>query len=292
MRIVLPAFGLLLLLSSCNLFEKEETFVDASVAAAVNGTAVSETNTFRLADYDILAEGQDHLLLKAGNAIQIVAATGYQDSVARFGKKPDALLVKKWTNPYPHFRLRGYEVDGTRHDGSFVIAASELPILMDRKLYDTSFFQTYELAAWEEEMPDKLMGNMIGFVGSVERVVIDSTTLAKEAAAAEKAAKAKPKAPAAPAADEAPAPGTEAPAPPKETVRYYISSGNVRVQIENTTEPGVRLLLDGMISQGKKGAFYGTINEVSPPKIRKDTKIYGKFQLSVFDFANRLCVLR
>lgn len=279
------AFGLLFLFSSCGLLEKEETFVDASVAAAVNGTAQSETNTFRITDYDILAEGQDHLLLKAGNAIQIVAATGYQDSVASFGRKPDALLVKKWTNPYPHFRLRGYEVDGTRRDGSFVIAASELPILMDRKLYDTSFFQTYELAAWEEEMPENLIGNMIGFAGSVERVVIDSTTLAKEAAAAAKAAKGKQQAPAT-------EPGAEAPVPPKEAVRYYLTSGNVRVLIENTTEPGVRLLLDGMITEGKKGAFYGTMNVVSPAKIRKDTKIYGKFQLSVFDFANRLCVLR
>lgn len=281
MRIVLPAFGLLFLLSSCNLFDKEETFVDASVAAAVNGTVASETNTFRIADYDVLAQGQDHLLLKAGNAIQIVAATGYQDSITRFGKEPDALLVKKWTNPYPHFRLRGYEVDGVRHDGSFVIASSELPILMDRKLYDTSFFQTYELAAWEEEMPENVVGNMIGFAGTVERVLIDSTTLAKEAAAA-------PKTPAPPEDPDAPA---VEPAP-KEALRYYISSGNVRLQIENTTEPGVRLLLDGMIAEAKTGAFYGAMNVVSPAKIRKDTQIYGKFQLSVFDFANRLCVLR
>ncbi len=259
-------FGLLLLVS-CNPFEQEDKYVDATVSEAISGSVKSDTHTYRLTDPEIVAVEKDYALLREGNQFQIVTCDGFEDSLAAIGDGPPVLLVKNWANPYPHFRLRAFEVNGNPRPVSFVLAESELPLLMNRSVYDLSFYKPVDLRSWKEDPPAAdMVDQQILIRGHVEHRPAQADSAAAESPA-----------------DTLEEAGADT---------YLIFADSVRVELAPIAENGVKLLLDGIAEAGATAKFGGFMTEVNRSAVRVSTGSYGTFQLSNFDFGGKICILR
>lgn len=281
-RIFLSAL-VLLLFTSCGLLNREDTYVDATVGQAISGSVESETATYKLHDVDVIALEEDYALLHDDHHLAILSGDGLEDTLASLEGTDYSLLVRNWANPYPHFRLRGIQVGEETRPMSWVLADSELPTLMDRKVYNLDFFESVDLAGWKETPPA---------IGMVDKQILVNGNLAREVEMVEdEPAEAAETAEAADAGGEE-MEGEAAQPAMKENVRYFIVQGEVRIEITPVAENGVRLLLEGIAAEGKAARYGGFMTKVNRSRERNATGSYGTFQLSVFDFGGKICILR
>jgi len=162
---VLLALPLALLTLSCGGGEK---FVDAGLADAMSGAIPSKTDTYRLTSPEVLAVKGDFALLREGMAYQILTADGFEEIYPTLEGNPFKLLVRKWRNPYPHLRLEGYELGEERLDTKWVLGESDLPTLVEHRLYDVSLYEAVDPAAWAGKLPADIAGKKIWMPAEVE----------------------------------------------------------------------------------------------------------------------------
>ncbi len=278
MRILRFVFPVILLVTSCGLLGGEEEYEDATLSQIASGSVVSETETFRLVSPEIVAIEKDYALLRDGNQFQILSGDGLEDTLETLDSDP-AFLVKKWGYPYPHLRLQALEVEGLRRPISWILADSDLPTLVEKKTYTTSYFTKMKLADWKENgPPDDIKNEQIWVIGHLERVVeiVDPDDLIDSDSGGEE--------------DEF-ADTLETPLP-AEIVHYFLEADSVKIELEPINENGVNLLLEGISSTGKQVALGGFLTETTGKNTRRETGVYGLLQVSAFEFAGKICLPR
>ena len=286
-RIIISAL-VIILFTSCDLLTREDTYVDATVGEAIGGSVESETATYKLHNPEMIAVEKDYALLRDGNQLAILSGDGFEDTLAALEGLDYSLLVKNWGNPYPHFRLRGFQVGEIVRPISFVLADSELPSLWDKKSYGLEYYEVTDLAAWQESPPDiAMVDKQILIGGDLERLVevVEVTAPAEDEEVAE-AGEETTGADGEAVVEDEQLPRTE------ERVRYFIVNGDVRVEIAPVAENGVNLLLEGIENQKRRARYGGFMTKVNSSRERSSTGSYGIMQLGVFDFAGKICVLR
>ncbi|MFH1278527.1 MAG: hypothetical protein ABIK65_09125 [Candidatus Eisenbacteria bacterium] len=292
MRISAPSIALVMaaLTLSCGVLGGGEKYEDATLADAMSGAAPSKTDTYRLASPEVIAVKGGFALLKDGRTIQILAA----DRLYRYWPDLEGrefhLLVKKWPNPFPHLRLDGYELNGERIDTQWVIAESELPLLVDHRLYDTSFYEKSDVTGWAKTVPRDVVDKKIWVNGGVESIPGIEVAEKEEAA---------------PAGAIDMAEGEEA-VEDTEVARgvsaydadrgpsdvYFILVGGKKLELLPMEEDGVMLLLEGHEAEGRAFGIGGYITELYPKREAEKSGVTGRFQLEVFDFGGKYVLLR
>lgn len=305
MRTSAPSIALFLvsLTLSCGLFGGGEKYEDASLADAMSGAVPSSTNTYRLASPDVVAVQGGFALLQEGRTVQILAA----DRLYRYWPELEGrdfhLLVQKWPNPYPHLRLKGYELNGEQVETQWVIAESELPLVAGHRLYDISFYEKTDVSGWAEAVvPRDLVDVKVWLTGRVESIpgtvaaAMDSAVPGGGGTAAAGVA-------AAGTIDDAE--GEEA-VVDTEVVKggaaydvdrgpndvYFVIVGGKKFELLPVNEDGVMLLLEGLEAAGREFGFGGYITELYPRRQVQSTGVAGRFQLEVFDFGDKYVLLR
>ncbi len=61
-------------------------------------------------------------------------------------------------------------MNGEIIDAQWVIAESELPLVVDHRLYDISFYEKVDLTTWEEIVPREMVDKKIWVKGGVESI--------------------------------------------------------------------------------------------------------------------------
>lgn len=281
---------------SCGLFGGGEKYEDATLADAMSGAVPSKTNTYRLTTPNVVAVRGGFALLKDGHTVQILSADGFSKLWPQLEGRDFRLLVRKWPNPYPHLRMHAYELNGEQTDVQWVLAESELPLVVDHRLYDTSFYEKPDVAAWATAMPRDLVDkkiwltaeNIQSFPIEVAPVAAETTATAvptlgaDEKAVVEEALEDTEMVAGGHAVDEDASP----------LRRYVIAVGEKRFELLPVRETGVRLLLEGHEAEGTSFGLGGYVTELYPKRQAESTGLAGRFQLEVFDFGGKYVLQR
>jgi hypothetical protein len=292
---VLLALPFALLALSCGGGEK---FVDAGLADAMSGAIPSKTDTYRLTSPEILVVKGDFALLRDGRAYQILTADGFEEIYPRLEGKAFKLLVRKWRNPYPHLRLEGYELGEERVDTKWVLGESDLPTLVEHRLYDVSLYESVDPAGWAGKLPADVAGKKIWmpaeveFLGTEEIVVERAPAVADTADSSARETEAEEVA----SADASPDTGvvSRAQGAPR-TVRldqFALRTGGLLFQLSPIREDGIALLLRALAAENRILPLGGYVSEINPSRPGGGGGPAGMFKLELFDFGGKYVLER
>jgi hypothetical protein len=261
----------------------------------MSGAVLSKTNTFRLATPNIVVAQGDYALLRDGHTLQVMAADDFDEIYPDLEGQDFKLLVRKWPNPYPHLRLHGYELNGEKVDTRWVLGESELPLVVDHRLYDTSLYETVETAGWESGTPRNLVDEKIWVKATIESEPIEVEADGEEPAGEteEEAAPVEVDESDEELADTlmiATGGGMGIEEGPSD--RYFLTIGGRRFELITVNEDGVEVLLKGHEAAGNLFGVGGYISELFPRRQAAATGLDGMFQLEVFDFGDKFVLLR
>jgi len=285
-----------------------EDFQDATLSEAMSGAIQSKTNAYRIATPQVDAVKGDHALLREGRSVHILAGDQFETLWQELEGNDFTLLVKKWANPYPHLRLLGYEMNGEEHLTDWVLAESELPLIIDHQLYDITFFEVVAVDEWGETVPRELVDGKIWTRAAVTSEVVEAEELEEMEAEADTAAVED----AAPEDMEEPLEEDEAPVEGEETEedttlvlqrveladeerihhRFTVAFGDFRFDVQPIGESSVELLLLGLEAGEKDFGIGGYITEIYPRRTAAETGSAGGFRIEVFDFGGKYVLLR
>ena len=295
-------FSLLVTLS-CGILGGGEKYEDATLADAMSGAVRSGSNAYRLASPTIAVIQGDYALLREGRTVQILAADDFDEIGPGLEGKDFYLCVKKWASPYPHLRLQQIEMDGEKSETQWVLAESELPMLVDHQLYDTSTFQKIDVSGWEGDVPRELVDEKIWLSVKVRSVqvereevevtgetagepadeMVNEITEIDEELAAELAEE----------SDTMLAILGETEEEESGLVDiFYITVGGAEFEMLPLQEDGVMLLLKGQEAENRSFGLGGYITELYPRREAEQTGVTGRFQMHIFDFGGKYVLLR
>ncbi|MFH1680523.1 MAG: hypothetical protein ABIH26_07755 [Candidatus Eisenbacteria bacterium] len=277
----------------------DERFVDATLADAMSGAVPSKTDAYRLASPEIVVVKGDFALLRDGRVYQILTADGFDEIYPRIEGSGFKLLVRKWQNPYPHLRLEGYELGEERVETEWVLGESDLPTLVEHRLYDVSFYEKTDPASWPKKLPDTLADKKIWLTARLEAFQTDEEMEEPE----------EEEEPAVPGADDEDGEGEEPPAAEaepdtgmvsraREVVRkgpfdrFAIHVAGRKFNVHRIREDGIVLLLKGIAAEKETLPIGGFITEVYPARRAAEEGIAGTFKLEIFDFGGKYVLER
>ncbi len=294
-------FSLLIILS-CGFLGGGEKYQDATLADAMSGAVRSSSNAYRLASPNIAVIQRDFALLREGRTVQILTADDFDEIGPGLEGKDFYLYVKKWPSPYPHLRLQKIEVDGEKSETEWILAESELPMLVDHQLYDTSTFQKVDASGWEGDVPRELVDEKIWLSVKVRSVQVEPEEREAEEAAGEPADEMVNEIT---ELDEELAADLEEEGDTMSALLgdleeeetglvdvFYITVGGAEFEMLPLREDGVMLLLKGQEVENRSFGLGGYITELYPRREAERTGMAGKFQLHIFDFGGKYVLLR
>ncbi|MBN1827512.1 MAG: hypothetical protein JW958_14790 [Candidatus Eisenbacteria bacterium] len=300
-----------------------ENYVDATANDAMSGSVESATDTYRIVDPDIAAVKGNFALLRQGRSVHLVTADDFEDLYPTLEGKDFSLLVRKWPREYPHFRLHGVEVGGETIETNWVLGESRMPLLIDKQLYDISLFDPIDITPWEETAPslslvDEKVWIPVTIEWSVRELTEEEKIARKEAElalsipeeTAEEGEEALADTLGEPFSDTLAAgveeeegkekfdargllyPRERKIEEPTERDVFVITAAGRRFELIDFDEDGVKLLLIDMMKQGKTFPVGGYIVDVYPRRQQQEIGMTGKFQLAVFEYAGKYCMIR
>lgn len=281
-------------------------YEEATANDAMNGTVLSSDNTYRLINPQVALVKGDYALLRESGTIHIMSADDFDELYPQIEGQDFTFLVRKWKKPYPHFRLHAVEMDGETVETKWVLGESELPLLIDPQLYDTSFFEPIDVAAWEEKAPSiTIVDSRIMIPATVEWTVEEIIPEDEEAVdtLAEEGGETVETAEEAPPVDEpveeeavvdsglvvSTERDTE-----QEKVRdiFQIVSATRRFDIVDFDEDGVKLLLIDLANQEKVFSIGCEVVDIYSRAVQQETGVVGKVQLTIFKYGDKYVMFR
>ncbi len=289
--------GMATLVLSCGVLGGGEDYKDATIEQAMTGEVESSTDSYRLANPQVVAVKGDYAVLREGRYVQILAADGFDTLYTELQGKDHMLLVKKWPNPYPHFRFQGYVLEGEEHAGTWILGESELPLLIDPRLYDVSRFAKLDASGWEASGPPRdLVDQNIWIQVRVDKIeveaedlqVVEETDLIVQ-----------------PESLLAAALGEEAVSDTEMVMRggaartrrgqeylFIAEAGGAKLMLPLVQEDGVKALMLALANEGKPFFMGGYITELFPRRRQAEVGANGSFQLQVFEYGGKYVILR